>query len=193
MLVPLLEERYPKTVTLRDSSQVTVRPLVSSDKNALFRFFTEIPTEDLLYLKDDVTREEVVATWCRHIDYEQVLPLLALDGETIVADATLHQQKRGWMSHVGQVRVVVHPRHRRQGLATRLLGELIETATEIGLDKLVAELMGEQKEAIKVMENLGFEKAAVFPHHVRDIKGKTRDLIVMVYTLTLEEETFAAQ
>ena len=193
MLHHLLEERYPRPLTLRDGTTVTVRPLEKDDKEALVAFFREVPAEERLFLKDDVTDEAVIDSWVRGLDYKQVLPLVAETGGRIVADATLHQQKRGWMSHVGKVRVVTHPDFRHKGLASGLIKELIEVARDSGLEMLDAEFMSEQTGPIQSFTRLGFYKVATLPRHVRDQKGKAHDFIVMVYDLVPDEETFSAQ
>jgi len=193
MLQHLLEERYPRPITLRDGTTVTVRPLAKDDKEALLAFFRAVPEEERLFLKDDVTDVAVIDSWVRGLNYEQVLPLVAEAGGRIVADATLHQQKRGWMSHVGRVRVVTHPDFRHKGMASGLIKELIEVARDSGLEKLDAEFMSAQIGPMQTFTRLGFYKVAALPRHVRDQVGRAHDFIVMVYDLVPDEEAFSAQ
>ena len=47
-------KEYPKEVTLRDGSKITLRPVVKEDEEALYRFFMGLSKEDRLYLRDDV-------------------------------------------------------------------------------------------------------------------------------------------
>jgi len=181
MLQTILKERYPKGVVLHDGIPVILRPMVPQDKERLVKFFRQIPEEDRIYLREDVSKEEVIEAWCRELDYERVLPLLAeLDGE-IVGDATLHQRRYGWMSHIGTIRVVVHPDYRRKELGRILVKELLQIAEQIGLSKLDVGLMETQSAAIKMFEELGFTKIAVYPDHVKDFKGKLHDFVAMVY------------
>lgn len=189
MIEELLEERYPKPLTLRDGTVVTVRPLARSDEARLLEFFRDISDEDRIFLKDNVTDPATVANWCRNINYDLVLPLIVeLDGR-IVADASLHHQPRGWMSHVGRVRISIHRSARGRGLATLLLRELVVIAANCGLEKLDAEFMGPQSAAMAPFEHVGFSKAAVLPQHVRDLRGKAHDFILMVYDLQPPEES----
>lgn len=174
---------YPKTLTLRDASRVTVRPLRSGDRDALGDFFRRIPEEDRKFLKDDVSRPEVIAAWCRDINPERVLPLIAEAAGKVVADATLHRRRAGWLRHVGEVRLVVDPEYRRMGLGSRLLEEVTLLAQSEGLDKLVAELTPEEVAARKAFERQGFRQVAVIPGLVRDQTGTSRDLVVLVLEL----------
>ena len=175
---------YPKTLTLRDGSAVTVRPLRSVDRDALADFFRRVPEEDRKFLKDDVSRPEVVEAWCREINAARVLPLIveAEEGK-VVADATLHRRTAGWLRHVGEVRLVVDPEYRRKGLGSRLVEELIQLAQAEGLEKLVAEMTPEEGAARMAFERLGFRQVAVIPDLVRDQTGTTRDLVILVLNL----------
>lgn len=182
-LADLLVKRYPRSLALPRGGEVVVRPLVARDESDLVELFRHIPEGERLFLKDDVADPAIIARWCREIDYDQVLPLLAFQDGRLVADATLHRQRWGWMTHVGTVRVVVHPQARRRGIATALIDELVELGVELGLGRLAAEFMAEQREALRVFEQAGFYMAAVIPQQVRDLEGRTRDFVVMVYDL----------
>jgi GNAT superfamily N-acetyltransferase len=187
MLEIILEENYPKPMKLDDGTRVIVRPLIAQDEPALVEFFKSIPDEDITYLRDDVKDPQVIKHWCQTLDYEVTLPLIAdLEGK-IVGDATLHQEKRGWKSHIGTVRVVIHPQYRGKGLASLLVGELCQIAIDIGLVKLDAEFMAEQTRPISIFEKLGFVNMAVLPQHVRDVEGESHDLVILVYDLRATE------
>jgi len=190
MIDYIVEERYPKQVELEGEAQITLRPMVSGDHDALLNFFTNIPQSERLFLKHDVTDPAVIKEWCDSLDYNHVLPLLAVDSGKIVANASLIQKRMGWMSHIGDIRIVVDGKYRRMGLARMLTEELIYIGLNAGLNKLDAELMSEQTEAIKTFERLGFVQAAVLPEHVWDQNGDAHDLVIMVNNIR-DREYFA--
>src|SRR5574337_1461557 len=140
--MPLRE--FPKRVMLRDRTVVTLRPMVREDKNELLAFFRRLPPEDRQFLKDDVTRAEIIEAWVRDLNYDRVLPILAEHEGGIVGDATLHRQAYGWMRHVGEIRVVTDAYFRRRGLASAMAREIFYLALQAGLDKMVAEMGVEQ-------------------------------------------------
>ena len=187
MLEIVLEERFPKPVKLDDGTRVILRPLIPQDESALVEFFKDMPEEDILYLRDDVKNPEVIKKWCQNLNYELILPLMAEMEGKIVGDASLHQERRGWKSHIGTVRIVIHPKVRGKGLATALVQEIIDVALDIGLVKLDAEFMAEQGRPVGVFEKLGFVNMAVLPQHVKDLKGESHDLVIMVYDLRATE------
>lgn len=183
---PLLV-RYPKRVTLSDGLTVTVRPLRPEDEAPLAAFFRSIPAADRWWLREDVCDAAVVRRWVADLDYERVLPLLALSGEEVVADATLHRRGFGARAYLGEVRAVVAPAYRGRGLAYALLSDLLEIATAAGLDRLEAELVaGEQRGALEAVEMLGFQAIAEVADHLRAEDGSRRDLIRLVLPLRPE-------
>lgn len=177
---------YPKQVALETGTAVTVRPMVKEDADKLHAFFARVPAEDRLFLRDDVSRRDVIDAWARELDYEKVLPLVAEVGNNIVGDATLHRRKSGWTSHVGKVRIVIDKDYRGKGLGTRLIEELIAIAKKGGLELLVAEVMADQKTALAAFRDLGFEREAVLYNHVKDQAGKEHNLVVMIKDLLIE-------
>ena len=187
MLELVLEERYPKQAKLADGTRVLIRPLMATDEQALVEFFKSIPPEDILYLRDNVKDPQVIHQWIATLNYEMILPLIAEINGKIVGDCTLHQTRAGWKSHIGTVRIVIHPEYRGKGLATLLVGEMVQVAIDGGLEKLEGEFMPEQKRPIEIFEKLGFVKLATLPQHIRDVKGETHDLLIYVYDLRAEE------
>ncbi|HSB82719.1 MAG TPA: GNAT family N-acetyltransferase [Candidatus Methylomirabilis sp.] len=188
MLQDVLKERYPKSVTLRDGTPATIRPMVAADEKALLAFFRGVPAGDRIFLKDDVTKEEVISTWCRNLNYDRILPLVAEARGELVGDATLHQRRSGWMRHAGRVRVVIAPAYRGKGLGTLLVNELITVAERTDLEKMDIGLMADQRPAIAAFLKLGFVQIGVFPDHVKDLDGKSHDFVVLVRDLTSLEE-----
>jgi ribosomal protein S18 acetylase RimI-like enzyme len=177
-------KEYPKPIKLKDGTMVTARPLEKGDVDDLFGFFERVPKEDRLFLKEDVTDRSVIEEWTENLDYKRVLPIVAVESGTIVADATLHRRTSGWTSHVGKIRVVVDRAFREKGLASRLVQELINIAENAGLDKIVVEVMDTQDTAKKAFERLGFKEEAKLTNYVKDLAGKRHDIAIMVHDIT---------
>ena len=178
-------EAYPKTVMLRDETRVvSIRPMQAGDKVHLLDFFKRIPEEERFYLKENVTSPEVVQAWTGNIDFGRVIPIVALDGDRIVADATLHRSRTAARRHVGEIRVVVDPDYREVGLGRRLIRELLDTASELGLHRVTFELVvGREEPAINAARSVGFKTVAVLPERIRDFRGNNQDLVLMDLSL----------
>jgi len=176
---------YPKKVQLKDDLSCSLRPMVSDDLEGLYRFFVSLPEQDLRYLRDDPTDRRLVEKWCREINYDKVLPILAEYEDKIVANATLHRQTSGWGKHVGEIRVTIATDIRQQGLGSRLVEELTTLARSSGLDKLCARVVASQTDAIKVFEKNGFGRVATLKNFVKDVhQDEYQDIAILVKDLT---------
>ena len=74
----MILDEYPKSITLKDGSSVTLRPMVKQDEKALLDFFGSLSKADMLYLRDDVANANVIKNWANNIDYDRVLPILEI-------------------------------------------------------------------------------------------------------------------
>ncbi|HXH21498.1 MAG TPA: GNAT family N-acetyltransferase [Dehalococcoidia bacterium] len=176
---------YPKKVTLRDGSSVTLRPMVHEDAEELLQFFLGVPESERWFLKEDVTSPRVIQRWCEEIDYRRALPLLALtDDGRIIADAVLIRRRGGSRSHLAEFRVVVAPDFRSKGLGVMLIRELCDIANDAGIERMVAEMVvGPEDDAIHAAEWLGFYKVATLEGFAKDQQGRDCDVAIMTMPL----------
>jgi len=179
MVVPFIET-YPKTVLLGDRSKVVLRPLEEGDKMRLLTFFKGISEEERYYLKENVTSPEVLLSWTSLIDFDRVIPIVALDGDQIVGDATLHRSRAQARRHVGEIRVVVAEAYREIGLGRRLIRELLDIASELRLYHVFVEFVVHREEAaIHAVRSMGFREVATLKGRIRDLWGNYEDLMIL--------------
>ena len=176
----MITKAYPKTVQLKDGRSLVLRPLARDDFDQLHTFFTSLSEEDRLFLRHDVRDPEVVRKWTEDLDFERIVPLIALDDGNLVGSGSLHLLPHGWMSHVGHVRLVTARSHRHQGLGGLIARELVALANERNLEKLQAHVVDDNLGAVKMFEAIGFETAVVLKGMVKDQSGKLRNLAIMV-------------
>lgn len=170
---------YPRTVRLGTGEEVTLRPAEPSDEQLLLRFFGEIPEEDRLFLKDDVTDPEVIKRWMSNMDHSRVLPMLALVDGKVIGDGTLHRNAYGWSQHVAEVRVVVAKGWQRKGVGQVLIHDLLQIATEEGIEILEGQVLEGQHGAQRALEALGFHVETVLRDRGRDRSGRKRNVLVL--------------
>ena len=176
-------DEYPKQIVLKDGASVTLRPLETTDADQLVAFFQRIPENDRWYLRHDVTVAETVRKWAETVNYERVIPIVALRDGQIIGDATLHRRQYGSIRHLGEVRVVIDPAARGQRLGTWMMLDLIQLATGLGLEKLVAEIASGESTAIRAFRHLDFVREAIIPELHKDHQGNPCDLVIMVKNL----------
>lgn len=172
-----------KTVPLKDGKEILIKPLTSRDLDKLMEFYRSLPPEDRRYLRVDVTKREVVSQRIKLTEKGSVYRLIGLDKDKIVADGALELSGEEWRKHQGELRVIVARPYRRRGLGMVMMRELYFLAAEKNLEKVVAKMMRPQKTAQAICRKLGFREEALLPDYVRDLSGKTQDLIIMVCDL----------
>jgi GNAT superfamily N-acetyltransferase len=182
--IPKLEG-YPKSFTLNDGAEIELRPLNSNDHLGLLNLFQRVPEEDLYYLKDTVTDPEVIRDWTHNINLEKVISIVGLAGDTVVTDATLHRSRVFARKHIGEVRIEVDPEYRGEGLARRLIRELLDIAAELDLYRVSIELVPEREDAaLEVVEGMGFKQVATLPGRIRDYFGSYKELAILEVSLS---------
>jgi ribosomal protein S18 acetylase RimI-like enzyme len=152
---------------------------------ALTRFFDELPSGDLTFIKEDVTNPATLRSWIEHLD--AVMRWVGLDGDAVVGFLAVRRLP-GWSDHVGEIRLVVHPARRHAGLGTALARQALASGVRAGLRKLVVELVADQVGAQAMFAGLGFTGEALLRDHIRDRDGALRDLVVLAHFV---EETWS--
>src|SRR3970040_496457 len=153
-------DRYPREIALRSGVMLVFRPMTRDDVDRLWVFFQRIPPEDKMFFRQDVSRREVVQHWADTLDYGLVLPILALEADRVVGDATLHRQRTGWKQRVGVVRVQIPLHYRHLGLGTAMVRELRHIGEKSALHYLMAEVIEEQAAAGPGLREDGLRRAA---------------------------------
>lgn len=179
-LADVLIHNYPKKVSLDNGIQVMLRPLLKSDEETLVEYFRNMPLEDRLCLKEDVTNPKVIENWIYELDYDHVLPLIALDDGHIVGDATLHFSPIGWTRHQGELRLTTDASYRVKGLGTLLVQNLIDIATGLGLEQLSVEIAPVLDKAFFLFEKMGFKEVATLKSFIKNIEGNESDLVLLI-------------
>ena len=170
----------PKTIQIKDGTRITIRPLSRQDGPALLEFFAAVPEDDRLFLKDDVTKKEIIDQWIQDLDFDKVLPMIAEKDATILGDATLHFNRYRWQRHMAEIRCVVDRKYQQKGLGTALMRELVSAAQARDVSKIRANMMDTQESAQRAFQRLGFQKEAELKDFLIDNNGNKHNLILMV-------------
>ncbi len=154
-----------------------VRPLDSAVVAELELFFRRVPESDHNSFAEDVLQPGLVASWLE--DSRARRAVAVEDGRVLGYVAVLPQV--GWSSHVGSLRIVVDPGARGRGIGRLLARHGLMSGLQLGLTKLVVEVVVDAVPAIGMFEGLGFEPEALLRDHVRDKGGALHDLVVLAH------------
>ena len=107
-----LPEGWTKRVGLRGEREVLLRPEKAPDLEMIWEMYSTLSEESLRYLPIPFTRERV-ESWIENLDYDRVLPLLALikedeETERVVAGATLSFSPIQAFRHKAEFGITVH-------------------------------------------------------------------------------------
>ena len=160
-----------------------LRRLRPEDRDDIMALARALPEVDLQFLRSDLTDPDVVEGWIHDADAGSRFTTLAHYRDELVGYGSLNLRGLQWMSHLGEIRVMIAEEHRRCGLGHVLTERVFETAREMGLLKLVAQMTREQIGARRVFERLGFSPEALLTDWVIDRSGRTRDMMIMSYDL----------
>jgi RimJ/RimL family protein N-acetyltransferase len=176
---------YPKEMTLKDGSRITLREIQRDEIDKSYEFFKDLPLEDRQYLRIDVTDKEQIRRRLDPGPFQCIWRIVAEKDGKIYADATVCSHATGWMRHTSEIRCIIHPEYKRKGLGSLLIWELFQRTLTEKAHMVFCDVMPEQKAAIAVLERLGFKLSMIRPNHVKDIQGKKHDLYI--YTKNVQE------
>lgn len=177
---------YRQLVTLRDGARVLLRPLTAEDRQTLIDLFAVITEEERRYFRTNVKDPEIVGSWVDRLDYDKVLPIIAVIGDRIVGDATLHFHD-GPSRHIGELRIFLAKDFRKRGLGVRMLSALIELAKRRNLYILQVEVVSDQPKIIQAFQSVGFMIKSVSKDFFMLPDGELRDLTHLVLYLRQPE------
>jgi len=172
------------TVKLTDGTEVTLRLLAKADRDALKRFFLTLTDESRQFLYDDVTDPKVIDSWIDGLNYNFILPLVAVADGKIVADATLHKRPFGPSRHVGRIRSVVHDDYMGKGLCNKLIDEITMFAKARKL-KYLSSVLAEngERDSIETMLKVGFSEVTRIPGYLMSLDGKFDNAVILLKEL----------
>jgi GNAT superfamily N-acetyltransferase len=175
----MIETRsYPRHVAT-DAGDIELRLMTRSDEASVLAFAQKLPTHDLLFLPRNISEPKVLAAWIHEIERGDITSLLAVKNGGVVGCGTLVRDSHSWSPHVGEIRMVVAPDVRGQGVGRALSQETFALALGAGLEKFSVQMTVDQRGGIALFESLGFKAEALLRDHVRDVDGNKHDIVVL--------------
>jgi RimJ/RimL family protein N-acetyltransferase len=184
---------YPKAIVTQDGTSVLLRPVVRSDEEALRSFLSLIPEAERWFLIEKLTDAELLHEWIEKLDYNRVLPIIAVVEDTgeIIANVRLYRSLSPSVKHVAHMRITVLPAYRHLKVGSWMILDSVKEAMDLGIEKIVTEMVeGLEDPAINAALKLGFQREGVLPNYVKDRRGRLRNLVIMMKDLPREWSDF---
>ena len=155
-----IPDYWTKQVTLRDGTNVFLRPEKKSDLAMLKDMFRSLSNASKRFLTAEVT-EERIEGWIKNLDYEKALPILSVitaqDGyERIISTASLGFDDSDYYKHKTEFGITVHDDYQNLGLGTIVTKHMIDIARKMGLKKMYLRVQTDNERAIHVYKKCGF-------------------------------------
>jgi RimJ/RimL family protein N-acetyltransferase len=173
---------YRNLITLRDGTRVLLRALDANDGDRLQAMFATVSDDDAGTMRDNVKDPAAIQRWVDEMDYNRVIPLVAVVNDEIVGDATLHLG-RGPYRHKAEVRIFLSKRYRGRGLGTAMLKAVIDIAKRLELHLLTVEVIANRTAVIRAFRGLGFQMQTTLPDYFMMPDGESLDVSLMILPL----------
>jgi GNAT superfamily N-acetyltransferase len=142
-------------INLDDGTEAVVRPISSTDAQALLRFHGELSAGSIrlryFYPHADLSAEEVA-----HFTQVDGVARVALVVEQAGRLIAVGRYDRLDDHKVAEVAFVVADAFQRHGLATMLLQHLAKAARSVGITRFTAEVLAENRAMLSVFHDAGF-------------------------------------
>jgi ribosomal protein S18 acetylase RimI-like enzyme len=179
-----------ESLSLSRRPAVTVRRLAEDDGDALAAFGAALPADDWLYLDIELQNRHAVDRLISAHAATNWRQVVAVVEDEIVGYANVRLLP-GWQSHVGDAYLVISPSQRRRGLGAFLAQAILEAAAELGVGKLILQMLEEQADGRQIFERLGFRQEGLLINQARDQHGRLHNLLVLAYHLHNQPEGIA--
>lgn len=181
-------ETFPKKVEL-NKGDASLHLMTRVDEKPVLAFAQALPAHDLMFLRRDITKPEVVTAWVDKIEDGGTVSVIAEKNGEMIGYGTLSLSDYSWSRHVAELRIMVRPDCRDSGIGRILTREMFRLALVKKIEKLVARMTLDQTAARKLFQELGFRPEALLENEVKDRSGKLHDVLVMA----VDVESFLAK
>jgi acetyltransferase len=156
--------RYVAPWTMRDNTQVTIRPIRPEDEPFMVKFHETLSERSvylrffhLINLEQRVTHERLGRT-C-FIDYDREMALVAVRRDPETGNNEVIGVSRMVKNHgipEAEIAAVVSDKWQGRGLGRELLSRLLLVAADEKLTKVTADILPDNRDVMRICEKLGF-------------------------------------
>ena len=188
-MLPDQIKNFREMVTLKDGVHVLLRPMLKEDRSHLEELYGPVGEDDMRYFRHNIKDPRVLQEWCDRLNYNDVLPVLALVKDHAVGCGTLHFMQ-GPKRHMGEVRLFLSKEYRMRGVGMKILRVLVDFARRQGLGLLTAEIIADKAKVVRAFEQVGFKSRCTLADYFMFPDGDCSDVVLMTMELKPHNEEF---
>lgn len=188
-MLPDQVRTFREMVTLKDGGYVLLRPMAKEDRAHLEELFLPVGEDDMPFFRHYVKDPVLLQSWCDNLDYNVVLPLLALVKDHAVGIGSLHFFN-GPRRHIGELRLFLSKEYRKRGLGMKMIRVMVEFARRQGLSILIAEIIADKTKVVRAFEQIGFVQQCVLEDFFMFPDSDCADVVFMAMHLKPRSDEF---
>lgn len=158
-----------------------IEPVSARHREALEDFVASIGERDRAFIDRTLLSQVKVAGWTQAVPEKR---LVAVGDDGSIGGMVTVSPGVGWSGHTADIRVIVRPDCRGQGVGRALAEAGIGLAKQLGIEKMTVETMAANAGGQAIFTSLGFAVEATMPGQVRDDAGQLQDIVVLSRWLT---------
>jgi acetate---CoA ligase (ADP-forming) len=152
-------EKYTKAIALKDGSMINLRAIRLDDEDKLLAFFNRLSSRSIyLRFSENTPWSKEDARHYATVDYKDTFAVVAIRGEG--AEEKIIGVGRYWRlrnSHKAETASVVEDCYQKMGIGTHLFDLLAAAAQEQGIDTFEMDILNDNKQVTKMMQQSGLE------------------------------------
>lgn len=152
-------ETPPKRTDLKSHLMCTLRPMREEDSVAISKLTLKISQNDQPPFNEPFSDINLNIKQSHYADDIRNRPILALEGEKIVAMGILHRIEEFRKRDVGSLGILIDSNHVNQGLLHLLVRSLVQVAKQLEMIRLESELMSSSP-TYDVFRGAGFDEVS---------------------------------
>lgn len=174
------------TFVTRAGIEVTIRPAIEADAEAILSFARElfVSTDQVVTVPEEftITPEQEKSFILNHADKPDAVLFVAVSGNKVVGFLNFNCHPKRKLAHTGELGVSVLPAFQKNGIGRALIETLqVWAMKQTGIEKLCLEVFHTNEHAIRLYQQLGFTQEGRKLKAVKQHDGSYADILYMGY------------
>lgn len=143
-----------RTVPLKDSREIILRPVTVDDKERLLTMFSTMSEAAVRWGMPPYTRDRIERWFASPQD---MIGLVALCGDRVVGWCSIYKQPHPRRKGIGELGIFLHQDFHGVGLGTAMTKQALLLAEQQGMHRVSLEVVEDNRVAVRLYRKFGFK------------------------------------